>query len=103
VAFKALYCSCATVLVITNVIIVNNFVDNINNKYIVAMATYHPAANMAHTWDVLNYISQYAESKETLNELHTNVRISLWSGLSYSKGMRVPQLRMRRWQPETSG
>ena len=40
-AFKALYCSCATVLVITNVIIVNNFVDNINNKYIVAMATSH--------------------------------------------------------------
>ena len=48
-AFKALYCSCATVLVITNVIIVNNFVDNINNKYIVAMAMSHPAAYMAHT------------------------------------------------------
>jgi len=49
VAFKALYCSCITVLVITNVIIVNNFVDNINNKYIVAMATSHPATNMART------------------------------------------------------
>jgi len=36
-------------LVITNVIIVNNFVDNINSKYIVAMATSHPATNMAHT------------------------------------------------------
>ena len=46
VAFKALYCSLATVLVI---IIVNNFVDNINNKYIVAMAMSHPAAYMAHT------------------------------------------------------
>jgi len=45
VAFKALYCSCTTVLVI----IVNNFVDNINSKYIVAMAMSHPAANMAHT------------------------------------------------------
>jgi len=49
VAFKAQYCSCTTVLVITNVIIVNNFVDNINSKYIVAMAMSHPAANMAHT------------------------------------------------------
>jgi len=48
VAFKALYCSCATVLAITNVIIVNNFVDNVNSKYIVAMAMSHPAANMAH-------------------------------------------------------
>jgi len=35
------------VLVITNVIIVNNFVDNINSKYIVAMAMSHPTANMA--------------------------------------------------------
>jgi len=43
------YCSCATVLVITNVIIVNNFVDNINSKYTVAMALSHPAAKMAHT------------------------------------------------------
>jgi len=49
VAFKAPYCSCATVLItratvlITNVIIVNSFVDNINSKYIVAMATSHPA------------------------------------------------------------
>ena len=48
-AFKALYCFCATVLVITNVIIVNNFVDNINSKYIVAIAMSHLAANMAHT------------------------------------------------------
>ena len=49
VTLKALlYCSCATVLVITNVIIVNNFVDNINSKYIVAMAMSHLAANMAH-------------------------------------------------------
>ena len=102
VAFKALYCSCATVLVITNVI-VNNFVDIINSKYTVAMATSHPATNMAHTWDVLNYISQNVESKERINKLHTNVRISLWSGVSYSKGMRVPLLRMWWWQPETSG
>ena len=49
VAFKALYCSCTTVLVITNVIAVNNFVDNIHSKYIVAMAMSNPAANMAHT------------------------------------------------------
>jgi len=50
VAFKALeYCSCTTVLAITNVIIGNNFVYNINSKYIVAMATSHPATNMAHT------------------------------------------------------
>jgi len=45
VAFNAMYCSCTTVLVI----IVNHFVDNINSKYIVAMAMFHPAANMAHT------------------------------------------------------
>ena len=45
----ALYCSCATALAITNVIIVNNFVDNINSKYIVAVAMSHPTANMAHT------------------------------------------------------
>ena len=48
VVFKALYCSCATVLVITNVIIVNTFVYNINSKYIIAMETSHPGANMAH-------------------------------------------------------
>ena len=38
----------ADVQPITNVIIVNNFVDNTNSKYIVAMVTSHPAANMAH-------------------------------------------------------
>ena len=70
--------------------------DNFNSKYIVAMAMSHPAANMAHTWDVLNYISRNAESKEMI-ELHTNVRISLWSGLPYSKGIQVPLLRMRQW------
>ena len=49
VAFKALYCSCTTVLAITNVIIGNYFVYNIKSKYIVAIATCHPATNMAHT------------------------------------------------------
>ena len=39
----------ATGFVITNVIIVNNSVDNINRKYIVAMAMSHPTVNMAHT------------------------------------------------------
>jgi len=31
------------------VIIVNNFVDSINSKNVVAMATSHPAANITHT------------------------------------------------------
>ena len=48
-AFKILYCSYATGLVITNVITVDNFVDNINRKYTVAMAMSHPTVNMAHT------------------------------------------------------
>ena len=47
VAFKALLLLLK--FVIANVIVVNNFVDNINSKYIVAMAMSHPAANMAHT------------------------------------------------------
>jgi len=39
----------ATVIVTTNVIIVNNFGYNSNSKYLVAMAMSHPAVNMAHT------------------------------------------------------
>jgi len=77
------------VFVIAYVIIVNSFVDNINSKYIVTMAMSYPALNMAHIWDVLNYISQNVESKETTNELYTNVRISLWSSLLYSNGNQV--------------
>ena len=42
-----MYCSFATGLVITNVIIVNNFVDDISRKYFVAMAMSHPTVNMA--------------------------------------------------------
>ena len=63
-------------LVITSGIIVNNFVDNINSNTLLPWQLLIPPQTW-HTRDVLNYISQNAESKETINELHTNVRISL--------------------------
>ena len=35
------------------------------------MAMSHPTVNMIHPGNILNFISQNAESKETINELHT--------------------------------
>lgn len=40
-----------------------------------------------------------SRSKEMLNELHSNVRISLQSNLSYSERMQVPRP-LQQWQPK---
>ena len=50
-SFRALYCSCVTVLVVTNV---NNYVDSIYHKYHVATEMSPPTVTMADTWDIPN-------------------------------------------------
>ena len=59
-AFKTLYCIFGKVLVIIDVINVKHYVDNINRKHNVAMATSPPPppVNMADTLHILNNISR---------------------------------------------
>lgn len=51
---RTLYCITGRVLVDNNTITVKHYVDNINRKYNVAMATSPPTVNMADTLRVLN-------------------------------------------------
>ena len=53
-AFTTLYCINGRVLAFVDVISVKHYVDNINRKYKVTMATTPPTVNMADTLHVLN-------------------------------------------------
>ena len=83
-----LYCIFGKVLVIIDVINVKHYIDNINRKHNVAMATSPsppPPVNMAdilHT--LINDISREAESKEMLDKLDSRIKYSLLSKLSHS-------------------
>ena len=90
--FTTLYCIIGRVLAIVDVIIVKHYVDNINRKYTVTMATAPPTVNMADTLHVLTidnidsvtgygvyiiyvltYISREAESKELFDDLASDI------------------------------
>ena len=68
-----MYCFFRRVLVIVHVINVKHYVDNINHKYTVTMATSPPSVNMADTLHILNDLSREAESKEMFDQLHNNI------------------------------
>ena len=53
-AFRTLYSINGRVLAFVDVINVKHYVDNINRKYKVTMATTPPTVNMADTLHVLN-------------------------------------------------
>ena len=54
-AFRTLYCINGRVLAFVDVINVKHYVDNINRKYKVTMATTPPTVNMADTLHVTSH------------------------------------------------
>ena len=90
---RALYCSCVTVLVVTNVTIVNNYIGSINHKYHVTMAMAPPTINMVDTWDGFHEMQQ-------VKTLSTSFIVpSGYLFKAYSERMHILLTTMRQWQP----